>query len=85
MSVLEIPLVKSAEKPPPSKRAADFYEKLISSARARPATVTTLQSAIGSHFHKLLSEEEVDQVLKALIRAGHVVVTGKKVTYRDRN
>jgi ATP:corrinoid adenosyltransferase len=44
-----------------------------------------LQSAIGSHFHKLLSEEEVDQVLKALIRAGHVVVTGKKVTYRDRN
>lgn len=83
-SVMDIPLVKSTDKLPPSKRAADFYEKRISSAKARPATVMSLKSAILSYFHKVLSEEEVVQVLNALTAAGHVVVNGKKVTYRER-
>ena len=83
-SVLEIPLVKSADKLPPRKRAADFYEKRIASAKSRPATVMSLQSAIVSHFHKLLSQEEVAQVLDALTAAGHVVVNGKKVAYPER-
>lgn len=80
-SVLEIPLVKSTVR---LQRAADFYEKRIASAKARPATVMSLQSAIHSHFHKLLSGEEVAEVLKALTAAGHVVVDGKKVAYPDR-
>ena len=84
-SVLEIPLVKSADKLPPKKRAADFYEKRIASAKARPATVISLQSAIVSHFHKLLSREEVAEVLDALIAAGHVVVNGKKVAYPEHS
>ena len=83
-SVMDIPLVKSTDKLPPSKRAADFYEKCIASAKARPATVMSLQSAILSYFHKVLSEKEVVQVLNALTAAGHVVVNGKKVTYRER-
>ena len=83
-SVMDIPLVKSTDKLPPSKRAADFYEKRIASAKARPATVMSLQSAILSYFHKVLSEKEVVQVLNALTAAGHVVVNGKKVTYRER-
>lgn len=83
-SVLEIPLVKSTDKLPPRQRAADFYRERIASAKARPATVTSLRSAILSHYHKLLSEEEVTEVLKALIAAGHVVVNGKKVTYPQR-
>ncbi len=83
-SVMDIPLVKSTDKLPPSKRAADFYEKRIASAKARPATVMSLQSAILSYFHKVLSKEEVVQVLNALTEAGHVVVNGKKVTYRER-
>ena len=84
-SVLDIPLVKSTDKLSPSKRAADFYEKRIASAKARPATVMSLQSAILSYFHKVLSEEEVMRVLNALTTAGHVVVHGKKVTYRERS
>jgi hypothetical protein len=76
VSVLEIPWFKS-----PKQRAADFYEKRIASAKARPATVMSLQSAIISHFHKLLSEEEIAEVLTAFIAAGHVVVNGKKVAY----
>jgi len=83
-SVVEIPLVKSTERLPPRRRAADFYERRIASAKARPATVTSLQSAILSHFHKLLSGEEVAEVLEALTAAGQVVVKGKKVAYPDR-
>jgi len=83
-SVLEIPLVRSTDKVSPRQRAADFYEKRIASAKARPATVTSLQSAILSHFHKVLSAEDVAEVLEALTAAGHVVVNGKKVAYPDR-
>lgn len=83
-SVLEIPLVKSTDRLPPRQRAADFYEKRIASAKARPATVTSLQSAILSHFHKLLSPEEVANVVEALKQARHVVVNGRKVAYPER-
>jgi PIN domain len=83
-TVLEIPLLKSTEKLPPRQRAADFYKKRIAATKARPATVTSLQSAIVSHFHKLLSGEEVTQVIEALTAAGRVVVNGKKVAYPNR-
>ncbi len=83
-SVLEIPLVKASDKLSPRQRAEDFYEKRIAFAEGRPATVASLQSAIVAHFHKVLSEAEVAQVLKSLTAAGHVVVNGKQVTYPDR-
>jgi hypothetical protein len=83
-SVLEIPLVKSTDKRPPKQRAADFYQKRIASATARPATVTSLQSAILSHFHKKLSEDEVSKVIDELTKGGHIVLNGKKVAYADR-
>ncbi|HEU4479835.1 MAG TPA: PIN domain-containing protein, partial [Pyrinomonadaceae bacterium] len=83
-SVLEIPLVKSANKVPSRQRATDFYKMRIASAKSRPATVTSLHSAILSHFHRMLSEQEVAEVLKALTAAGHVVLNGRKVTYPDR-
>ena len=83
-SVSEIPLVKSSDKLHPKERAADFYEKRIASAKARPATVTSLQSAILSHFHKLLPPEEVANVVEELKQAGHVLVNGKKVAYPER-
>ena len=83
-SVLEIPLVRSRDKLSPSQRAADFYEKRIASAKARPATVASLQSAILSHFHKMLSAEEVSEVTEALTAAGQVVLNGKKIGYPNR-
>ena len=83
-SVLEIPLVKSTDKLPPKQRAADFYEKRIASAKARPGTLMSLESAILSHFHKMLSGEEVAQVLVELTAAGHVAINGKKVAYPNR-
>jgi hypothetical protein len=83
-SVSEIPLVKSSDKLHPKERAADFYRKRIAPAKARPATVKSLQSAILSHFHKLPSPEEVANVVEALTQAGHVVVNGEKVVYPKR-
>jgi hypothetical protein len=82
-SVLEIQLLKSANKLPPKERAAHFYAKRIATSKTRPATVKSLQSAIRSHFDKGLSEKEVAEVLKALTTAGHVVVNGQKVAYPD--
>ena len=83
-SVLEIPLVKSTNKIHPRQRAADFYEKRIAFAKAPPATVTSLQSEIHSYFHKMLSGEEVAEVVASLTAGGHVVVNGKKVAYPNR-
>jgi hypothetical protein len=84
-SVLEIPLVKSTNKLSPKERAIDFYEKRIASAKARPGTVESLQSAILSHFHKMLSAKEVAKVLVALKTAGFVVENGKKISYPSRS
>jgi PIN domain len=84
-SVLEIPSLRATAKLlPPSQRAADFYKKLIAPTKSRPATIKSLQSAILSYFHKVLSEEEVAEVLEALTAAGYVAVNGKKVAYPDR-
>lgn len=84
-SVLEIPLLRATAKLlPPSQRAADFYKKRIAPTKARPATIKSLQSAILSHFHKVLSGEDLAEVLEALTAAGYVVVNGKKVAYPDR-
>ena len=83
-SVLEIPLVKSTDKQPPQQRATDFYQNRIAPAKARPATVTSLQRAILSYYHKVISEEEAAGVVEALIAAGHVAVNGEKVTYPTR-
>src|SRR5687768_7539060 len=69
-SVLEIPLVRSTDKLSPNQRAADFYEKRIASAKARPATLISLHSAILSYFHKVLSVEEVAEVIEALTASG---------------
>ena len=65
--ISEVPLVKSADKlVPPQDRAANFHLKHIEFSKARPATIKTLQSAIHSHFYKLLSPEEVGSVVDAL-------------------
>ena len=80
----EIPLLKSLDKVSPKERAGDFYEKRLASAKTRPATVTSLQSAILSHFHKLLSPEEVANVVKSLKQAGYIMLNGKKVAYPER-
>jgi hypothetical protein len=83
-SVSEIPLVKSTDKLPPKERAADFFEKRILMSKNRPATVKTLQSAISSHFLKLLSPEDVASVVESLKADGYISLNGLKVIYAER-
>ena len=84
-SVLEIPLLRATAKLLlPNQRATDFYKKRIASTKSRPATVLTLQRTILSHFHKMLSGEEVAQVITELTAAGHVAINGTKVAYPER-
>lgn len=80
-SILEMPLFR----PAPKQQAKDFYEKRIASSKARPATVTSLQSAILSHFNKTLSGDRVARVVKELTAAGYIVVTGQKIAYPNRS
>jgi hypothetical protein len=84
-SVLEIPLLKSTNKQSPKLRANDFYTERIVPEKARPSTVTTLKNAILTHFHKVLTSDEIDQVFDALIANELVVVNGKKVAYPKRS
>jgi hypothetical protein len=86
-SILEIPIVKSSEKLSPKERAEDFCQKRLVAVAIdkRPTTIKKLHSAILSHFHKLISEEDVTSVVNALLSIKRIVVTGQKVTYEDRN
>jgi hypothetical protein len=84
-SIMDIPLVRSTENFPPDQRAADFYEKRLVPLTSRPATIKTLQRAILSHFYKLLSPKDVDNVVEALTEAGHIVINGTKVAYPERS
>ena len=59
-------------------------EKRIASAKNRPATIKTLQSSISAHFHKVLSPEEVSDVIEAMKVAGYITTNGQKVVYAER-
>ena len=83
-SISEIPRSQTSKKVHPNQLAAIFYEKRIAPNKARPASVTALESAILSQFRKQLPPEEVAKVIEALKQAGHVVVNGKKVAYPER-
>lgn len=82
-SISEIPLVKLSGLSA-GQRATDFYKKRIVSSKNRPATITSLQSTILSHFLKQLSPKEVTAVVTALQKAGYVALNGKKIAYPER-
>jgi hypothetical protein len=79
--VTEIPLLKAAN----SKTLGEKVEVVVANLRqrgtARPRTVKTLSSTIGSLFQKQLSEGDIKAILAELAKAGHAVVDGTKVSY----
>ena len=86
-SISEIPIVKSSEKLSPKERAEDFWQNRILAVPAdkRPTTLKRLNGAILSHFHKLISEEDVERVASTLQATKRIVVSGQKLSYEDRN
>ena len=80
-SVSEIPLVKLSSKLPPGERAEEFYEKKLLKQKSRPSTLKTLSSAINAYFLKLLSDNEIEKIIKALEKSRKISINGKKVSY----
>jgi hypothetical protein len=79
--VTDIPLLKAAN----SKTLAEKVEVVVSNLRqrgaARPRTVKTLSSTIGSLFQKQLGEGDIKAILAELAKGAHAVIDGTKVTY----
>jgi len=79
--VTDIPLLKPAN----SKLLGEKVEAVVANLRqrgtARPRTVKTLSSTIGSLFQKQLSEGDIKAILAELAKAGHAVMDGTKVSY----
>jgi hypothetical protein len=79
--VVEIPLLKAAN----TKTFAEKVDVVVANLRqrgaARPRTVKTLSSTIGSLFQKQLGEGDIKAILVELTRAGHAAIDGTKVSY----
>lgn len=79
--ISEIPLVKATNSKSPEQRVEIVLAKLGQLKAAKPRTVKTLSSTIGSWFQKQLSDSEIAEVLDALQSKGVVTITDKKLTY----
>lgn len=77
----DIPLLKAAN----TKTLAEKVEVVVVNLRqrgaSRPRTVKTLSSTIGSLFQKQLGESDIKAILVELVKAGHAVIDGTKVSY----
>lgn len=79
--VTEIPLLKAANSKTLTEKVDVVVANLKQRGAARPRTVKTLSSTIGSLFQKHLGEGDIKAILAELKKAGHAVVDGTKVSY----
>ena len=70
----------SNSKSPP-ERIALILAKLQQLKAAKPRTIKTLSSTIGSLFQNQLSEAEVELLVQGLAKKRYLEVTGAKITY----
>jgi hypothetical protein len=80
-SLEEIPAVKSSQSKSPDERAVLFLAKLVQPNVTRPKTERTLRSAVASHFHRQLTDEEISAVIGALQTSGHVSIVNGRAAY----
>ncbi len=80
-SIADIPLVKNHNAKSPSERAELVVKKLLQLKAGKPRTVKTLDNVITAAFLKQLSPEEITAVREALVKTGHISITGTKVSY----
>jgi hypothetical protein len=80
-AVDEIPAVKALESKSPEQRAALFLTKLQEPKSTRPRTEKKLRSAIATHFHRQLTDDDITSVIGALRALGHLSIDGSKVVY----
>ena len=76
-----IPLIKSESARTPAERAEIVLAKLRQLKAARPRSVATLRSTIASLFQKQLGDEDIRQIVQALVSARHLTIAETKVSY----
>lgn len=79
--VVDMAIVKAANTKTVPEKVAAIVANLQQRGAAKPRTVKTLSSTIGSLFQKALSEDEIKALLKALQSNGHITVTEGRVSY----
>jgi hypothetical protein len=82
-SLEDIPAVKAAQVKSPEERAILFLSRLLQPKASKPRTEKTLRTAIGAHFQKQLTEEDITAVVEALQRPGHLSIAEGKVAYAN--
>lgn len=80
-TVADIPVVRSSNSKSPQERIAIILAKLQQLKTAKPRTIKTLSSTIGSLFQNQLSEAEVELLVQGLAKKRYLEVTGAKITY----
>lgn len=80
-TVADIPAVRLSNSKSPRERIAIILAKLQQLKTAKPRTIKTLSSTIGSLFQNQLSEAEVELLVQGLAKKRYLEVTGAKITY----
>jgi len=86
-SVADIPLLKApvvAVAPavtPTTSRIQTILDYLKKPKATRPRTLKTMTSHIKSMFQKQLTDAEVNELIAAMSKAGHIAITATKITY----
>ena len=80
-TVADIPVVRSSNSKSPQERIAIILGKLQRLKAAKPRTIKTLSSTIGSLFQNQLSEAQVEVLVQSLAKQRYLEVTGAKITY----
>lgn len=83
--IADIPFVNASSSKSPVERIEVVLDKLRQMKVAKPRTVKTLSSTIGSLFQKRLADEEVAALVQELVRRGYLTVSGTKITYAEPN
>mgnify|MGYP000229232497 CR=1 FL=1 len=83
VSILDVPFVKTTTATTPEARTAVILEQFALYPKTRPATRKTLGSTIKNKFGKLLSDDDVDAVVKCLEKSKRISVDGTKVQHID--
>lgn len=79
--VSDMPIVKAANSKTLPEKLAVVLANLKQRGPAKPRTVKTLASTIGSLFQKALADDEIAGLLKALQDKGHITVNENRVSY----
>jgi hypothetical protein len=80
-TVADIPVVRSSNSKSSQERIAIILAKLQQLKAAKPRTIKTLSSTIGSLFQNQLSEAEVELLVQSLAKQRYLEVAGAKITY----